>query len=118
MSVGKAVVYLRELLDLTQGELAAKIGMNRSVLNRIEQGTRSCRDDELVKLADYFDISADYLLGRREVSNIFFTQRIPPEIINIIKSYRAAPDAIKKIVDTALEPYSKKKEDSSEQEAV
>lgn len=115
MSVGSAIIYLRELLDLTQGELAEKVGINRSVLNRIELGTRAIRDDELVKLADYFDISADYLLGRKEVTNVL-VRRIPQKELNVLKGYRSAPEAIKKIIDTAVEPYIKTRDEPSEKE--
>ena len=64
MSVSVNITRLRENLGLNQKELAENLGMNRSVLNRIENGTRPVRDDELKIFADYFDVSADYLLGR------------------------------------------------------
>jgi repressor LexA len=64
MDVGQKIVHLREERDLTQKELAEKLEFNRSVLNRIEKGTRPIRDDELKKVADFFDVSIDYLLGR------------------------------------------------------
>ena len=64
MSVSKKIIELRERLGLNQKELAENLNMNRSVLNRIESGTRPVRDDELKIFADYFNVSADYLLGR------------------------------------------------------
>ena len=64
MSVSNRIVELRERRGLTQKELAESLKMNRSVLNRIENGTRPVRDDELKIFADYFNVSADYLLGR------------------------------------------------------
>lgn len=64
MSVSANIVKLRERQGLNQKELAESLNMNRSVLNRIENGTRPVRDDELKIIADYFDVSADYLLGR------------------------------------------------------
>ena len=64
MSVSSNIVRLRENLGLNQRELAEALYMNRSVLNRIENGTRPVRDDELKIFADYFNVSADYLLGR------------------------------------------------------
>ena len=64
MSVSSNIVNLREQRGLNQKELAENLGMNRSVLNRIENGTRPVRDDELKLFADYFNVSADYLLGR------------------------------------------------------
>lgn len=64
MSVSANIIGLRENLGLNQKELAEALNMNRSVLNRIENGTRPVRDDELTVFADYFNVSADYLLGR------------------------------------------------------
>ena len=64
MSVSSNIVKLREQQGLNQKELAESLNMNRSVLNRIENGTRPVRDDELKVIADYFNVSADYLLGR------------------------------------------------------
>ena len=64
MSVARNIVQLREGRGLNQKELAESLRMNRSVLNRIENGTRPIRDDELKIIADFFKVSADYLLGR------------------------------------------------------
>lgn len=72
MYVGKKVIQLREDKDLTQKELAESIDINRSVLNRIEQGTRPVRDDELKRLSDFFDVPSDYLLGRIPEGKGFF----------------------------------------------
>ena len=64
MSVSANIIRLRENRGLNQKELAEAVNMTRSVLNRIENGTRLVRDDELTIFADYFNVSADYLLGR------------------------------------------------------
>ena len=64
IEVSGKISDLRRSRDLTQKELSDKIGINKSVLNRIEKGTRLIRDDELKTIADYFNVSTDYLLGR------------------------------------------------------
>lgn len=53
---------------MQQKELAEAIGMNRIVLNRIELGKRPLRDDEAVVLADFFQVTTDYLL-KGSISN-------------------------------------------------
>ena len=63
MTVGDIIINLREAKELTQKELADRIGINRSVLNRIEQGTRPARDEEIKTIAQFFNVSTDYLLG-------------------------------------------------------
>lgn len=55
---------LRQRNRLTQKELADKLNINYSVLSRIETGERAIRDDELLAIADFFNVTTDYLLGR------------------------------------------------------
>lgn len=62
MTAGQRITKLRKERDLQQKEVAAAIGMNRIVLNRIELGKRPLRDDEAVALADFFHVTTDYLL--------------------------------------------------------
>lgn len=63
MTPGAIIAALREAKDMNQTELAKALEINRSVLNRIELGTRPIRDDELKKIANYFHVSTDYILG-------------------------------------------------------
>lgn len=62
MTSGQRITKLRKERDLQQKEVAAAIGMNRIILNRIELGKRPLRDDEAVALADFFHVTTDYLL--------------------------------------------------------
>ncbi|SER76155.1 Helix-turn-helix [Isobaculum melis] len=66
METKDRIIELREKYDLNQKELAEKAGINKSVMNRIEAGTRQISERELAKFADIFESSADYLLGRAE----------------------------------------------------
>jgi transcriptional regulator with XRE-family HTH domain len=55
---------LREDNDLTQEELSKILSINRSTLANYEAGTREPNFALLIKIADYFNVSLDYLLGR------------------------------------------------------
>lgn len=68
MRINNRIKELREFNNLTQKELAAKIDLNYSVLSRIETGERPIRDDELLKIANYFKVTIDYLLGNSSES--------------------------------------------------
>ena len=68
MKIHNRIKELRKLNNLTQKELAAKIDLNYSVLRRIETGERPIRDDELFKIANYFKVTIDYLLGNSSKS--------------------------------------------------
>lgn len=57
---------LREEKGLLQRELAEKLNLSRVAITHYEQGTRFPEWDTLQGMADLFDVSVDYLLGRTE----------------------------------------------------
>lgn len=61
---GDRIRHLREAKNLSQLELANRIGINNSVLSRIESGRRPMADSEINSFADFFDVSGNYILGR------------------------------------------------------
>lgn len=50
--------------DLSQSDVARILGCQREVYRRYEKGTRTIPVDFLIKLADYYNVSIDYLVGR------------------------------------------------------
>ena len=56
---------LREDHDLTQKEIAAVLGIDQRVYSNYETGKREIPVHHLVKLADYYSVTTDYLLGRK-----------------------------------------------------
>ncbi|MCR4563631.1 MAG: helix-turn-helix domain-containing protein [Clostridiales bacterium] len=55
---------LREDNDLKQKEIAAVLGIDQRVYSNYETGKREIPVHLLIKLADYYGVSTDYLLGR------------------------------------------------------
>ena len=53
---------LREDHDLTQQQIADAIGISQRKYSYIETGTQPLTDELLVKLANYYHVSIDYLL--------------------------------------------------------
>ena len=54
---------LREDHDRTQVEVAEYLGMKQSQYSRYERGLRDLPTDVLIRLAHYYNTSADYILG-------------------------------------------------------
>ena len=54
---------LRKKNSLTQKELAEKVGVKQNSYANWENGNREPNIEMLVRIADYFDVSLDYLLG-------------------------------------------------------
>lgn len=57
---------MRKMCGLTQREVAERLGISQPSYVRYENGTSEPTLENLAKLADLFDVSADYLLGRKE----------------------------------------------------
>ena len=66
----KRLVQLREQKGITQQELADKLEITRQSLSLYEKAERTINIELLAKIADYFDVSADYLMGRTDVSSM------------------------------------------------
>ena len=56
---------------LTQRQLAAKLGMTQTQYFRYEQGYRDVPSDILIALADLYQTSTDYILGRTDDPRFF-----------------------------------------------
>lgn len=54
---------LREKRGITQLKLAMDLSMNQNSISRYENGSREADYATLIKLAEYFGVSVDYLLG-------------------------------------------------------
>jgi len=55
---------LREDHDLTQGQISAFLGCDQSLYSKYEREEREIPLRLLVQLADYYQVSLDYLVGR------------------------------------------------------
>ena len=58
---------IRESLQLTQVKVANDLKLSRQVYNFYENGKRNPDMQTLIKIADYYGVSIDYLLGRTNV---------------------------------------------------
>ena len=68
--IGEKIRELRQNVGLLQSELAQKIGVSTSTIGMYEQNRRDPDTDTLKRLADFFNVSTDYLLGRTIVEQI------------------------------------------------
>ena len=57
---------LREKRGISQLKLAMDLDMNQNSISRYETGAREADYKSLIKFADYFDVSIDYLLERSD----------------------------------------------------
>ncbi len=63
------LVCLRKELGLTQEEFAEKIGYTRTAVSAWEIGRNEPSNADTIKIADFFGVTTDYLLGRSNIRN-------------------------------------------------
>lgn len=64
MNIGHRITELREARSLTQEQLSSSLGISRAALSHYEKNRRQPDFDTLMKIADVFNVSIDYLFGR------------------------------------------------------
>src|SRR5699024_547777 len=69
MNIPKTIVNLREQKNMSQVELSNLMNLNKNVMGRIERGERPLRDNEILKLAQIFNVSTDLILGKQETAD-------------------------------------------------
>lgn len=57
---------IREDKDLTQTHISKILNTKQNTYSQYETGNRQIPIDLLVKLADYYEVSVDYILGRTD----------------------------------------------------
>ena len=62
----RILTLLRKETKLSQKQVATDLGISQALLSHYEKGIRECGLSFVVKCADYYGVSCDYLLGRSE----------------------------------------------------
>lgn len=65
--ISSRITELRKEQKLTKTELGLKIGVSDVAIGYWESGRSEPNASNIVALADYFEVSADYLLGRTDI---------------------------------------------------
>ena len=111
---------LREDRKLLAKDFAKDMNVEPATITNWEKGNRFPKDDVLVQIADYFNCSIDYLLGRTdfkdavvvesklndqtieiEIDTDYSEKLTPADIENIIKQLDAAGLNVKKLIENA-----------------
>ena len=65
---------LREDNDLTQTQIAQMLGMSQTGYSKYETGENDLPTQILIRLADFYHTSVDYLLGRTDITTPYSTK--------------------------------------------
>ena len=102
--MGERIAARRKALGMTQEQLAEMIDVATPTISYIETGTKAIRPENLAKLCEVLDISADYLLFGR--STAMETSHLTAKLTGLSAAELAA---IESIIDNCLSLAGKAK---------
>lgn len=76
MTTAQRIKDLRKRHRMSQTELSKFVNVSQATVTAWETGKAEPSSSALNKLADFFDVSADYILGRTNVENINSRKKI------------------------------------------
>ena len=97
MTVSESLRRFRKQFNLSQGDVASTLGMMQQSYFRYESGKTSPRAEDIIKLADAYNVTTDYLLGRSD-------EPCPPELdattLELVKTLQEWADTRSTLRDT------------------
>lgn len=104
---------LRESRRMTQTAMGMKLGVTQQNISRYEHDVRSMPIDMLVRTADYFNVTTDYLLGRSEVKRGFGEEaKVSSQMdkyFDVVEVYRELGERDREIVWAMMEAMAGQK---------
>ncbi len=101
----KNLKVLRTEQNISQQQLADVIGVSQQSVNKYENHSVEPDINTMIKIADYFCVSVDYLIGRtksRHETGVFSEEKFNLEEINLVKKYRKSNTREKEIIQFIL----------------
>jgi len=92
--LAQKLIELRKKRNLTHEDLAKYLNITRQAYSFYESGKHEMSFDALCRIADYYNVTADDLLDRADVTNAPFDD----EELTLIYSYRTLDERGKKAI--------------------
>ena len=110
MIVAEILKSLRVEADLTQSQLAQKLGIGQSTIVGYERGDREPTASNLMKYASYFNVSMDFLTGRTDDFGSFIGQsadsyHLSPEERKLVEDYRGLAKPLKELLQDMIRSW-------------
>jgi transcriptional regulator with XRE-family HTH domain len=95
-TLGERIMYIRTQNNVSQLDLAEKVGISRNFLSMIENGERVPNVDTVHAIADSFQTTCDYLIRGNESENVDIHRRtgLSDKAIKILGSHSKLSQAI------------------------
>lgn len=80
---------LKEDMDLKQSNVAKIIGVSENQYGRYERGDNDIPLEKALALADFYNVSIDYIAGRTNDKRGFNKSDLPKSEVNLLKKFRS-----------------------------
>lgn len=97
MNTNEILLSLRKSKKISQKTLADLLGISITAYQNYEYGKSELNYEGLRKLADFYDVTTDYLLGRESSNNLTVNLNAPVDDDEFMRLYDELPDYAKQI---------------------
>lgn len=109
--------FLRNRESESQNDLAEQFNVTQSMISKWEKGKFLPEASKLIEIAEYFQVSTDYLLGLTATSNesraakVNMENSLTDEEKEIIDMYRKLPPDLKRVIFATEKQFAQEQED-------
>ncbi len=107
LGIGSRITLLRKEKKWSQIELAKNINASREIISRYERNESVPSIDMIIKIADVFGVTVDYMIGQSENSS--FDKDTVDRIKNIQKMDNDTKSILFNVIDTYIQNFKTKK---------
>ena len=101
----------REDCDITQAKIAEKLSMGTTQYRRYELAESPVSFELAEILANFYDVSLDYLAGRTNDKKGFNKSDLPKEEVEMLKKYRNLTEKQRGIIIGRIEAFTEENEE-------
>ena len=105
MDINNRIRDLRIVHNMSQEQLAEKVGTTKQAISQYERGIRKPKYEILEAIADYFNVDYDYLIGKTAKTTFLpqmLTIQMSKKEFRLLDAYRNADKDTKKIIRMLL----------------
>lgn len=116
MAIGNVILELRKERNLSQKKLADVLGVSQSAIAQIENNRNEATASTIRKLAAFFEVSADYLLGleddfgTKKTDSTYALSVYSKEEQQLIENYRTLTPPLKKMINDTIKTFTTSEE--------
>lgn len=100
------IYELRKLKNISMMQAAKELSLPYTTYVNYEKGVREPSSEILIKIANYFGVSVDYLIGRSETKNIYTFEQNTPQIAQEAVTFPVIGDIAAGFDQIAVESWS------------